>query len=115
MVERSLLDLGVDFSQVGAHDAQRGEDESSHEPYGEHQRCPAVNGGAGDEGVGHVDADAQGDDEEEQPDVEDGIEGLGSGDGSLTHFWLILQMLFIPFINKLNMRAKIRNLYHNCK
>jgi len=35
--------------------------------------------------------------------------------GTLTHFWLILQMLFIPFINKLNMRAKIRNLYHNCK
>jgi len=29
--------------------------------------------------------------------------------------WLILQMLFISFINKLNTRAKIRNLYHNCK
>ena len=40
---------------------------------------------------------------------------VGSRDGSLTHFWLILQMLFIPFINKLNMRAKIQNLYHNCK
>ncbi len=34
---------------------------------------------------------------------------------SLTLFWLILQMLFISFINKLNTRAKIRNLYHNCK
>ena len=39
----------------------------------------------------------------------------GSGVGSLTHFWLILLMLFIPFINKLNMRAKIQNLYYNCK
>jgi len=37
------------------------------------------------------------------------------GDGSLTHFWLMLQMLFIPFINKLNTRAKIQNLYYNCK
>jgi len=38
-----------------------------------------------------------------------------SGDGFLTHFWLILLMLFIPFINKLNMQAKIQNLYYNCK
>ena len=31
--------------------------------------------------------------------------------GSLTHFWLILQMLFIPFINKLNEIKRIVEKY----
>ena len=37
MVERAVLDLGVDLTEIGAHDAEGDEDKASHQPDAEDQ------------------------------------------------------------------------------
>ena len=70
-----MLDFGIDLADVHACDAQGDEDEASDNPDGEDERRPAWDGGARNQGVDDVKADAEGDDEEHPTKGEDDLHG----------------------------------------
>ena len=59
-----MLDFIVDFADIDTRDADANQHEATHQPYGQDERRPAGYCCTGNQGVKHVNADTEADEQE---------------------------------------------------